>query len=90
FPALTKDFFGIKNFGVNYGVLFTSWGLGGFVMSRASQVLMANTQSFAASFLAAAVLLATGAGLILFIKNQKEIKRREIAKQMVVGVSPVV
>ncbi|MDH5298876.1 MAG: OFA family MFS transporter, partial [Desulfobulbaceae bacterium] len=59
FPALTKDFFGIKNFGVNYGVLFTSWGLGGFVMSRASQVLMAKTQSFAASFLAAAVLLAT-------------------------------
>ena len=82
FPALTKDFFGIKNFGVNYGILFTSWGVGGFVMSRASQVLKARTDSFSASFVVAAVLLATGAGLMLLVKNRKEVMRREILRKL--------
>jgi len=88
FPALTKDFFGIKNFGVNYGILFTSWGVGGFVMSRASQVLTARTDSFSASFLVAAALLALGAGLMFFVKNQKEVMRREIVRKMAAGIAP--
>ena len=28
FPAFTKDFFGLKNFGINYGFVFTAWGIG--------------------------------------------------------------
>jgi OFA family oxalate/formate antiporter-like MFS transporter len=28
FPSITKDFFGLKNFGVNYGLVFTAWGAG--------------------------------------------------------------
>ncbi len=36
FPAVTKDFFGLKNFGVNYGFVFTAWGVGGFVLSQIS------------------------------------------------------
>jgi OFA family oxalate/formate antiporter-like MFS transporter len=31
FPSAVKDNFGLKNFGVNYGLVFTSWGVGGFV-----------------------------------------------------------
>ena len=26
FPSATKDYFGLKNFGVNYGFVFTAWG----------------------------------------------------------------
>jgi OFA family oxalate/formate antiporter-like MFS transporter len=33
FPSLTKDFYGLKNFGVNYGLVFTAWGVGGFMLS---------------------------------------------------------
>ncbi len=33
FPSITKDFFGLKNFGMNYGLVFTSWGVGGLVMA---------------------------------------------------------
>lgn len=29
FPAATADYWGTKNFGLNYGILFTSWGIGG-------------------------------------------------------------
>ena len=28
FPSITKDYYGLKNFGVNYGLVFTAWGTG--------------------------------------------------------------
>jgi OFA family oxalate/formate antiporter-like MFS transporter len=34
FPSVTKDFYGLKNFGVNYGLVFTAWGFGGFLLSK--------------------------------------------------------
>ena len=34
--SLPKDFFGLKNFGVNYGQLFSAWGVGGFIFPRVS------------------------------------------------------
>ncbi len=33
FPSVTKDYYGLKNFGVNYGLVFTAWGIGGMTMS---------------------------------------------------------
>ncbi|MCU7919307.1 MAG: OFA family MFS transporter [Candidatus Thiodiazotropha sp. (ex Epidulcina cf. delphinae)] len=80
FPSFTKDLWGIKNFGVNYGIIFTSWGVGGFVMSRVSQVLNASTQTYSASFLTAGILLAAGVALSFLIHNEKEILRREIIR----------
>ncbi|MCY2927815.1 MAG: OFA family MFS transporter [Planctomycetota bacterium] len=32
FPSVMKDFYGLKNFGVNYGLVFTAWGAGGFAL----------------------------------------------------------
>lgn len=80
FPTFTKDIWGIKNFGVNYGIVFTSWGVGGFVMSRVSQVLIANTHAYSASFLTAGILLIVGVALSFLIRNEKETLRREIVK----------
>ena len=36
FPSITKDFYGLKNFGVNYGFVFTAWGVGGTILSYIS------------------------------------------------------
>jgi len=33
YPSVTKDYYGLKNFGVNYGLVFTAWGVGGFALS---------------------------------------------------------
>ena len=33
FPSFTKDYYGLKNFGVNYGLVFTAWGVGGFMLA---------------------------------------------------------
>jgi OFA family oxalate/formate antiporter-like MFS transporter len=72
FPSLTKDFWGLKSFGLNYGVLFTAWGVGGFVLSRLQQMLTsASKGSFQSSLVTAGLLLLAGAFLTLFIKAPK-------------------
>lgn len=72
FPSFTKDFWGLKNFGVNYGVLFTSWGVGGFVFPKVQQMLTASSNgSFQSSFIAAGSLLVVGALLALAIRKPK-------------------
>jgi len=68
FPSYTKDLWGLKNFGINYGIIFTAWGVGGFVMGRLSQMLRASTGTFNTSFIAAGVLLLIGAALTFVLK----------------------
>ncbi len=79
FPSFTKDLWGIKNFGVNYGIIFTAWGVGGFVMSRASQSLMASSNSFSSSFMTAALMLVVGAVLTFFVRDHKEEQRKQVS-----------
>jgi MFS transporter, OFA family, oxalate/formate antiporter len=71
FPSLTKDNWGLKNFGINYGLVFTAWGVGGFVMGRLSQMLIASTGRYTSSFLTAALLLVIGAVLSVLMKGKK-------------------
>jgi MFS transporter, OFA family, oxalate/formate antiporter len=68
FPSFTKDLWGLKNFGVNYGIVFTAWGVGGFVLSRLQQMLKASSGSYDSSFLTAGILLIGGAGLTFLLK----------------------
>ncbi|MBX3042446.1 MAG: OFA family MFS transporter [Candidatus Kapabacteria bacterium] len=63
FPSFTKGFWGMKNFGMNYGILMSAWGLGGFVFSRLAQSLFASTGSNNTSFLIAGCCL----GLCLYL-----------------------
>jgi sugar phosphate permease len=72
FPAFTKDLYGLKNFGVNYGILFTAWGVGGFVLSRLQQMFKASSGNFRSSFLVAAVFLVVGAILTLLLEKPKK------------------
>jgi MFS transporter, OFA family, oxalate/formate antiporter len=73
FPSYTKDLWGLKNFGMNYGVLFTAWGMGGFVLSRVQQMLFAGSGNFNSSFISAAVLLGLGVLLTFLLKPSKDI-----------------
>ncbi len=65
FPSFTKDFWGLKNFGINYGCLFTAWGLGGLVLVRLAEMLKASSGSFISSFYVAAGLLTFAAVLVI-------------------------
>ena len=72
FPAFAKDLYGLKNFGVNYGILFTAWGAGGFVLSRLQQMLKASSGNFRSSFFVAAAFLVVGALLTLLLDKPKK------------------
>ncbi|MCU0785727.1 MAG: OFA family MFS transporter [Verrucomicrobia bacterium] len=69
FPAYTKDLWGLKSFGMNYGTLFTAWGAGGLVLPRIQQMLTAKSGgSYQSSFITAGVLLLLGVALTFLIK----------------------
>ncbi len=71
FPAITKDIWGIKNFGINYGLVFSSWGVGGFVFSRLYQMIESGTGGQTApAFMAAGLCLLLGVGLAFAIKKE--------------------
>ena len=69
FPGITKDLWGMKRFGANYGLLYTAWGVGGFVLSRVSQMIKATTGSLEYSFWLAGILLALGSILLIFFER---------------------
>lgn len=71
FPSFAKDYWGTKNYGMNYGVLFSAWGIGAFVMVKVSQALNAKFDSFTVSFASAGVLLLVGAMLSLSLRQPK-------------------
>jgi OFA family oxalate/formate antiporter-like MFS transporter len=80
FPSLTKDIWGLKNFGINYGIVFTAWGVGGFVMGRLSQMLVTYTGTYTSSFLTAAALLIISVFLAMTLRTEK-IHKQVIQKE---------
>lgn len=69
FPSFTKDLWGLKTFGMNYGLLFSAWGVGGLVLPRLQQTLTARSGgNYTSSFITAGVLLIIGGLLTLAIK----------------------
>lgn len=56
-PSFTADFFGSKNLGMNYGLVFLGWGLG-FLMPLIGGYIKDSTGSYSLSFyISAAVLI---------------------------------
>lgn len=69
FPSAVKDNFGLKNFGINYGLVFTAWGVGGFVFPlfagkqfEAARAVT-GTGSYNDAYLTAAAVLVLAAAL---------------------------
>jgi MFS transporter, OFA family, oxalate/formate antiporter len=57
FPATVADNWGTKNLGLNYGILFTAWGVGGVVGPTLAGKIADATGSYAAAYQIASVLL---------------------------------
>ena len=87
FPSFTKDYWGMKNFGVNYGVIFTAWGAGGFVMSKTSQAIAASTGSYTASFLIAGILLCAGVFFTVQLSRKSKMTEEDVIEQILPDIS---
>lgn len=67
FPSFTKDYYGLKNFGVNYGLVFTAWGVGGFMLALGAGKLKDIYDTFTFAYYGAAVLLIMAAIVTWFV-----------------------
>src|SRR6266849_347024 len=56
--STTSDFWGTKNAGLNYGLLFTAWGVAGIIGPRVAGVLFDKYKDYQVAFYTAAVLAA--------------------------------
>ncbi len=68
FPSLTKDFYGLKNFGVNYGLVFTAWGVGGFMLSFLAGWMYDKYKTFDIAYYGACILLVLAAIAVFILK----------------------
>jgi MFS family permease len=73
FPVITADFYGVKNLGVNYGVMITAWGVGGVVGPLLGGVARDVTGGYEISYIVSAVLSVAGALLSLIVKHPEAV-----------------
>lgn len=65
FPSLTADYFGLKGYGANYGLVYLGWGLSGALGPVIASLSFDNTGSFNTAYMISAGML-TFAALIAF------------------------
>ena len=68
FPSTTAGFFGTKNLGVNYGLVFTAWGVGGVFGSMTAGSIVDSAGSYGVAYAIAAGLCVLAAGLTFITK----------------------
>ncbi|GEJ56474.1 L-lactate MFS transporter [Anaeromyxobacter diazotrophicus] len=80
FPSTAADKWGTKNLGMNYGILFTAWGVGGVVGPMLAGKIADATGSYAAAYNVAGALVAFAFLLAAFsyVEVSVRIPEREI------------
>ena len=68
FPSITGDYYGKKHFGMNYGLVFTAWGVGGFMLALLAGAVYDRTNSFSFAYYCSVGLLVTAAVVALFVR----------------------
>ncbi|WP_026938899.1 L-lactate MFS transporter [Holophaga foetida] len=80
FPATTADKYGMKNFGTNYGVIFTAWGLGGIIGPMTAAVIMDSTKRYNLAYLVSCTLLVVALLISFTFRTFKTAAPRAIVK----------
>ncbi len=57
FPAAVTDLYGIKNFGINYGLVYTGWGVGGIIGPMTAAAIFDLTGTYNNAYIVAGILL---------------------------------
>jgi OFA family oxalate/formate antiporter-like MFS transporter len=74
FPAACADSFGAENLGLNYGFIFTSYGIGGTVGPLLAGAVQDAEMSFLYAFIPAAVMCFIAATLAIIYKETQQRK----------------
>jgi OFA family oxalate/formate antiporter-like MFS transporter len=71
FPSATADFYGTLNLGVNYGLVFTSYGVAGIIGPLMAGRVFDTLGSYEPAFIAAGIACLAAAVIAFFIKAPK-------------------
>ena len=77
FPAMTADQFGLKNFGVNYGIMFMAWGFSGLAAPVIADYFYDLNGNFNTAYIICSVMMAVMIVVnFLLTKNVKALAAR--------------
>jgi OFA family oxalate/formate antiporter-like MFS transporter len=79
-PLFTGDFYGAKNLGINYGLVFIGWGLG-FFMARLGGTIKDLTGSLDYAFYISAGLLIVGAVLAQIVSRPRWADKKSLGRE---------
>lgn len=79
FPSLTAEFYGLKNYGTNYGVLYTSWGIGGAIGAAVVGFSMTQGGDYALAYTISAAMVGVAIILALVTKPISEEKAQQLS-----------
>ncbi len=84
FPSITADYYGLKNYGTNFGVLYTAWGVSGFIGPVVAAIVVDSTGSFSMAYAFSVATLAIAAVLALMVKpvTAKQLEDQESKVEM--------
>lgn len=79
FPSTTADFFGTKNLGVNYGWIFTAWGVAGIVGPIIAGYMFRTYKVYTGAFYVAGVLAAVSLIAMMIAKRPEPVAAKATA-----------
>ncbi|MCL6449525.1 MAG: OFA family MFS transporter [Armatimonadetes bacterium] len=79
FPSATYDFFGLKNAGINYGLVFTAWGAGSLIGPIVAGRVADLTGTYHNAYLISGALLLVAAALVFVTKPPRTIPIERMA-----------
>ncbi len=74
FPANVMDLFGMKNFGVNYGLIMTGWGLGGVIGPMTAAAVFDASKNYNMAYIIAGILLVVTLLITFTFRKEKAAK----------------
>ncbi len=77
YPAVTADFYGTKNSGINYGLVFTAYGVGGLLSNIFAPRIKEITGNYNVAFLITA-LLCIAAGIVIITVKPPSAKAKPV------------
>ena len=72
FPSATADFFGTKNVGKNYGVMFTAYGIAGVTGALVAGPIVDATGSYFMAFVVTGILAIVAVIITIILKMRRK------------------
>ena len=70
-PTIVADYFGLKNYGANYGLVYYGWGFSLIIGPTVSQLVKAKTGNYDYAYLIAVGLIIISAVMVSLLKHPK-------------------